>query len=143
MASSSPEFPHEPRPVRARLRFPKEARLFRRAEFQRVRADGRDQRGRHLIVSLLAGAETGPSRFGIITSRRVGMAVVRSRVRRRLREILRLARPRLVAGAWIVLIARPSAGRATSTALREEWERLITRLGGIASPPSSPPPVAP
>ena len=80
-----------------------------------------------MTLAVLRDAETGPSRTGFITTRQLGGAVVRNRVRRRLREIVRASRPRLVAGCWIVLIARSAAARAKSDLLREEWERLANR----------------
>jgi ribonuclease P protein component len=57
-------------------------------------------------------AEAKPTRVGIITSRRVGGAVVRNTVRRRLREI----------------VAKSTASAATFDELRAEWLLLCRRL---------------
>jgi ribonuclease P protein component len=62
-----------------------------------------------------------------VTSKRIGGAVVRNRVRRRLREIVRLHQQRLRNGLWIVTIARPPAANATYRALEDEWLRLADR----------------
>ena len=70
------------------------------------------------------------ARVGIITSRRVGGAVVRNKVRRRLREIFRHARARLLKGVWLVIVARPHAGNASFQDLQKEWWKLAER-GGI------------
>ena len=67
------------------------------------------------------------TRFGFIASRRVGNAVVRNRLRRRLREMIRLSQPRIVHGVWIVLVIRAAAGRANTDALRSEYFALGTR----------------
>jgi ribonuclease P protein component len=85
-----------------------------------------------LLGVLDAGTEgaKGPARTGIVTSRRIGTAVVRNRVRRRLRELVRHARPAVRDGLWLVLVAKPPAGRASFAALREEWTQLARR-GGI------------
>jgi ribonuclease P protein component len=69
------------------------------------------------------------TRFGLIASRRVGNAVVRNRLRRRLREMVRLTRPRILPGLWIVLVIRSAAGRANWDALRAEF----IALGGRAA----------
>jgi len=127
-----PEF-SEPRPSRARFLFPKAAHLFRASEFKAVREEGTLQRGKWLFVSLLRGTEKGRSRFGLITSRRVGPAVERNAVRRRLREIVRHTRDRLEEGGWFVLTARPGAAKASLRQLQQEWERLVGRLGAWAS----------
>ena len=97
------------------------------AEFRRVRAEGRSWPGRYFTLAVLENAGAGPSRIGLITTRQLGGAVVRNRVRRRLREIVRASRPRLKAACWIVVIARSAAARASSDQLRVEWERLAPR----------------
>ncbi len=71
--------------------------------------------------------ERAGTRFGLITSRRVGNAVVRNRLRRRLREMVRLSQPRIVPGLWIVLVVRAAAARASGDALRSEYIALGTR----------------
>jgi ribonuclease P protein component len=68
--------------------------------------------------------EKPSTRFGFIASRRVGNAVLRNRLRRRLREVVRLSQPRILPGLWIVLVVRPAAGRATGDALRAEYFAL-------------------
>ena len=110
-----------------RLRFPKSAHLCRAGEFARLKRDGQSFHGKLMVLSVLAAGEEKESRIGLITSRRVGGAVVRNRVRRRLREIVRAARPQLKAGVWLALIARQAAARATFQALRDEWTQLAQR----------------
>lgn len=68
------------------------------------------------------------TKVGIVTSRRVGNAVARVRVRRLLREIHRLSRPDLKDGLWIVLIAQQEAAFSTMEELRREWLRLGAKL---------------
>lgn len=67
----------------------------------------------------------GRTRFGFICGRRVGKAVVRNRVRRRLREIGRLAG--LAEGWDVVLIARPAAAGASFSDLRSAVTELVQR----------------
>lgn len=112
-----------------RLRFPRSARLTRVGEFGRVRTEGRSEHGRLMVCGSLQTGDGSSARVGFITSRRVGSAVVRSRVRRKLREVVRLDRPKLAAGCWIVLVARAGAAEATFEALQAEWRRLAKRAG--------------
>lgn len=65
------------------------------------------------------------SRYGFSVSRRVGNAVVRNRVRRLLREILRLSL--LKSGYDIVFIARQAAATADYTLLKESVVGLLSR----------------
>jgi ribonuclease P protein component len=110
-----------------RLRFPKSARLFRASEFQRVKREGVSFHGKFIVLSVLKNVPTPEVRVGLITSRRVGGAVLRNRVRRRLREVVRAARPQICAGTWVALIARQAAAQASLPALADEWEQLARR----------------
>ena len=80
-----------------------------------------------MLVNVLQNAAPGPTRIGIITSRRVGGAVERNRVRRRLREIVRAELGQLAPGAWLVIVLRHRAVGAAFAELREEWIRLVRR----------------
>jgi ribonuclease P protein component len=80
-----------------------------------------------MVLSVLKNLPAIEVQVGLITSRRVGGAVVRNRVRRRLREIVRAARPQIQAGTWLALIARQAAARASFQNLAAEWEHLARR----------------
>ena len=68
-----------------------------------------------------------PARFGFSVSRRVGSAVVRNRVKRRLREI---ARNTSVHDGWdIVVTAFPNAANSDSSQLATSVQRLSRRIG--------------
>src|SRR5256885_1345959 len=107
--------------------FPKTRRLTRASEFERVKRDGVVQRGKLLVLGVLAVENANPFRAGVVTSRRLGSAIARNRVRRRMREIVRRHQHDVRANIWIVTIARPDAARATYRALEDEWLRLAKR----------------
>jgi len=114
-------------------RIPGEAR-FRRAnrlrsplDFARVRAGGRRVNGRHLSLGYAAGEAEAPVRIGFSVSKRVGGAVVRNRVKRRLREAARQQVTSLALGWDIVIAARPSAAQQPYAALDAELRELLTR----------------
>lgn len=111
----------------ARFRFPASRRLKLSREFKRVREEGRTVRGGLLMFGVLTVPDEEKFRVGLVTSRRVGGAVVRNRVRRRLREIVRRNQHALASGTWLVVIARPPAATADSAALEAEWLRLAKR----------------
>ena len=85
------------------------------------------QRGKLLMLSTAGVENSGLSRVGFITSRRVGSAVARNRVRRRLREIVRRHQYDLRQDVWIVLIAKREAASASYGWLEDEWLRLSKR----------------
>ena len=111
------------------LTLPKAARLSRRAEFAAVRAVGKSWHGRLMVLAALATKGSEAARIGVITSRKTGSAVERSKVRRRLREIFRLHRALLPAGLWMVVVPRRAAVTATYAALSDEWCTLTERGG--------------
>ena len=114
------------------LDFPKARRLTRSAEFLRVRQEGAAQRGSLLMLGVLNPAEPGRFRSGFVTSKRIGGAVVRNRVRRRLRDIVRRHQHRIATAVWIVVIARPAAAQASYQQLEDEWLRLVKRASILA-----------
>ncbi len=120
-----------------RFRFSAARRLKRSAEFERVRRDGQTVRGGLLMLGALRLEETTAFRVGFVTSRRIGGAVVRNRVRRRLREVVRRNQSALVDGVWLVVIARPEAAKADFGALEKEWQRLAHRAGLLRSASAS------
>jgi ribonuclease P protein component len=85
-----------------------------------------------MVLAALAVQNSGAARVGFITSRRLGGAVVRNRIRRCLREILRVHQHDLRPDFWIVLIARHYAADAGYRALEDEWLRLAKRASILA-----------
>ena len=83
--------------------------------------------GKLMVLGILKEIGEPGHRVGIVTSRRVGNAVARNRVRRRLREVIRAARPRLISGLWLVVVAKAHSASAPLAALAEEWTQLARR----------------
>ncbi|HEV3098442.1 MAG TPA: ribonuclease P protein component [Candidatus Udaeobacter sp.] len=109
------------------LSFPKQRRLTRASEYERVKREGLVRRGKLLTLSATVVENSGLCRVGFVTSRRLGSAVVRNRVRRRLREIVRQHQHDLGQNFWIVLIAKRDAANASYRVLEDEWLRLARR----------------
>jgi ribonuclease P protein component len=117
----------------ARLAFPKKRRLTRPSEFTKVKKNGRAERGRLLVLSVLPTNGAAPFRAGFVTSRALGSAVVRNRARRRLREIVRKHQGEFIDDVWIVTIARANAATASYQELEAEWLRLARRASILAA----------
>ena len=105
-------------------------RLHNSAEFRYLQRQGARAEVRHFVV--YAGRFPGDekSRLGVTVSRRIGGAVVRNRVKRRVREIYRLTlRSMLDSGNSIVVIARSGAGELTSAAIAGELKAAALAIG--------------
>jgi ribonuclease P protein component len=99
-------------PSEGRRGYPAYLRLKQRADFQRVYRRGVRVTGRYLVLFLMpTDGHTG--RFGVTASRRVGGAVVRSRCKRRLRELYRLHRE-VLGGREFDMVANARNGCATA-----------------------------
>ena len=104
-------------------------RLRKRSDFDRVFRTRQAVAGPCLVLHLCRDAALERA-FGLVIGRKVGNAVVRNRVRRRLREIYRLNRDRLPErGVHLVLVVRPGAAAATYRGLEEEVLALWARAG--------------
>ena len=105
-------------------RLPRSARLLRRPEYDAVYREGRRRAARQFAVFFRPNG-LGHSRFGISLKRDLGGAVVRNRIRRRIREILRLHRMEIPAGWDIVVHPRSSVATADFRALESELLGLL------------------
>ena len=103
-----------------------EQRLTKRRQYALVYRDGRSWVNSLVVMKALPNGFT-LSRYGFSISRQVGKAVTRNRVKRRLREILRLTP--LEPGWDIVFIARPVAAAADYASLKESVRGLLSRAG--------------
>lgn len=104
--------------------------MRRAADFRRTIGVGQRAAGRSVVLHWQPGDSTGPGapdRVGLVVGRQVGGAVVRNRVRRRLREIVRARLPRLPGGSYVVR-ALPAAADATSARLGQDVDKAIERL---------------
>lgn len=110
-------------------RFPRQARVRARAEFDRVFKHGRRTASPLLALHLLADAQ--PARLGLAVSRKVDPhAVGRNRIKRVLRDAFRRLRPQLAPGAYVV-VARNPAATSENQALRETFVELLRRAGAL------------
>ncbi|HET9995953.1 MAG TPA: ribonuclease P protein component [Nocardioides sp.] len=111
---------------------PAAARLTSGESFRRCIRTGHRAGSRTLVLHL-AGADdpsAGPAspRVGFVVSRAVGNAVVRNRVRRRLRHLVRDRLGELPPGAVVVVRALPDAAGASSSELRGDLARCLERV---------------
>jgi ribonuclease P protein component len=105
----------------------KRTRLTDSPDFERVYRQGVAYRGKLFSVHAFPN-EFGTPRLGLSVSRRVGNAVVRNTVRRRLREVFYSALPEIPSNLDLVVSARPAAAEATFQELSEEFVRSLGKL---------------
>jgi ribonuclease P protein component len=94
---------------------------------------GRCQKGRLLVVYALATTEE-PRRVGVVTSRRIGNAVVRNRARRLLREAFRLNQHQLTDHLQLVMVARTAIRDKKLRDVEVEMLSLWRAAGVLVTP---------
>lgn len=72
--------------------------------------------------------ELGVARLGMSVSKKVGNAVTRNVVRRRLREVFHATQPEVLGDRDIVVSARPAVAKATFEELETEFEHSLDKL---------------
>jgi ribonuclease P protein component len=108
-------------------------RLTDSPEFERVYRQGTAYRGKLFAVHAFPN-EHGTPRLGLSVSRKVGNAVTRNVVRRRLREVFQSCVSGLSENLDLVVSARPAAAEATFEELQEEFCKSLGRIGGPVVP---------
>lgn len=120
---------------------PPQRRVLRSADFSRIERQGKRASGQLLVLIARDRRDGRPGRVGFTVSRKVGNAVVRNRVRRRLRDIIR-RRKHWLDARDLVVIVKPEAAGATCALLTEQLSALLLRLHaphakeGADDPPS-------
>ena len=110
--------------------------------FRRLYAKGKSAAGPYLVVYCRRNGTDG-NRIGITVSKKLGHAVVRNRVRRRLREIYRLHEEDVLRGWDLVVVARSRAVGAPYAKLERAYLSLAQKLNLLAEKGDHPEDTAP
>ena len=102
--------------------------LKKNSDFRRLYAKGKSAVNPYMAVYCRRN-RTGRNRLGYTVSVKLGGAVVRNRVRRRLREIYRLHEFQMCPGYDLVVVARMRAANVTYQRLETEFLSASQELG--------------
>ncbi len=113
--------------------YPKEARVLKASDFKQTLDSGLKFVSRDFVAFAFPKVEAGETQFGIIVSKKLGNAVIRNRIKRRIREAFRrLATEDKPPQCRIVVIARQPTKDATqlkiATSLAYSFGHLKRRL---------------
>ena len=102
----------------------KEERVQKSSDFKQALQGGRKELTEHFKVFIYPN-HLEIKRIGITTSKRVGSAVKRNRIKRLLREFFRLHKTCCPPSSDIVFIAKPGADKLDYSRLREELKNIL------------------
>ena len=109
------------------MRLPRTRSMRLKSEFSKVRKEGRSFAGRFLVLSVLPAEELENSKVGFIVPKRVGNAVARNLVKRRLHGVVAGKVAAIGSKYFVVTIARKGAAEQSFAVLESEWHRLAKR----------------
>jgi ribonuclease P protein component len=108
-------------------------RLRDSADFRRVQQEGKSWSNRLLVLCTLPN-NLDHTRFGFAVSKRIGKAALRNRIKRRVREAVRV-RLTEISGGWdLVFIARAPLKEAPFSAVERAVEQLLRRAILLSAP---------
>ena len=99
-------------------------------EFHRLYTRGKSAGSPLLVIYCRKNRRAG-CRIGVTVSKKLGHAVMRNKIRRRIREIYRTTQDRLLPGFDLVVVARRGSVSASYWDLNADFLRLSGRLGLI------------
>ena len=120
--------------------------LRRQADFAAVRNEGRRQHGAAFVFSFRRrppDPRFDLPRFAVVASRRVGKAVTRNLLRRRMREIFRENQALFPGDVDIIVILQPRAAEASFVDLQRYFRAAAHRAGFGSRPTGAPAPESP
>lgn len=103
-------------------------RLQRPEQFQRVRRDGKSWSHPLLHLNALRN-RVGRTRCGFVVGKQFGKAHDRNRVKRRVREAVRVQYTNIAAGYDLVFVVRPAAAQASFADLQRACRDVVQRAG--------------
>jgi ribonuclease P protein component len=101
----------------------RDEKLLKRADFLRLSASGKKIHTHHFLI-VWSDNDVNRARLGITASRKLGPAVARNRVKRRVREYFRLSKETFVAADFNI-IAKKGADKLTFHEVRQELEKAV------------------
>lgn len=100
-------------------------RLRSASEFRRTLGRGKRLSGQFLVTSFLTTSTSEPTRLGFVVPKKVGNAVTRNLVKRRLRAASRQLLDQGISGLDIVVRATPASAEASWEMLRSELSAQV------------------
>ncbi|RJP19389.1 MAG: ribonuclease P protein component [Candidatus Abyssobacteria bacterium SURF_5] len=110
--------------------FPRARRLHKQHEFQKIYRAGHREASRYLTI-YACPAEGRRGKLGIVAGKRLGKAVKRNKIRRALKEIVRLNQHRILEKNDLIIIIKPPALDLPHHELAEQLFQLLRKSGAF------------
>lgn len=105
---------------------PKQNRLNKKSDLEKVFKEGRSFKNSTFVLRFTKNNLKNPARFGIIVSGKVSKkAVIRNKIKRRIRAVIRELLVKIKPGTWVVLIAQDLAAQKSFQEIKEQLINLF------------------
>jgi len=104
----------------------KDLRISRGKEYSYLYKNGRRISGRYIIVFVKEN-QLAHNRFGIVTSKKIGNAIIRNRAKRQIREVIRKNLNNLQPGYDVVVVARYNMKETIFELIEKDFLRLMRK----------------
>jgi ribonuclease P protein component len=111
------------------LKFPREMRIKLGRDFSRIKQEGQRLVNGCLIANWRKLPPGSQIRLGLVTSGRIGNAVVRNRARRLMREVFRVHQHELAESVDLILVARPSIAGKSLAGVERDFLTTLRKAG--------------
>ncbi len=101
-------------------------RINQNREYNYIYKKGKKLQGRYIIIFVVT-EHSGNNRFGIVTSKKVGGAVKRNRVKRQLRAAIQKNQDLIKTGHGLVIVARSNIKDASYALIENDFVNLMKR----------------
>lgn len=106
-------------------------RLIKKKDFEIVFKKGRGHNGDFLFLKILKN-NLSYSRFGFVVSQKISKkATIRNKIKRRLREIIKLKKLEIKKGFDVILVAKPKISQIDFKTLKDELDKLFQKASLI------------
>jgi ribonuclease P protein component len=106
---------------------PKENRLKKEKEFEAVFKGGRTLKGKNVFLRYLING-TDKTKVGFVVSKKISkLAVERNKIKRRMREVVRLKKKDMKEGLSIIIVSLPQIKGKDYREIREDLESLLSK----------------
>jgi ribonuclease P protein component len=106
---------------------PKENRLKKEKEFEAVFKGGRTLKGKSVFLKYLING-TDKTKVGFVVSKKISkLAVERNKIKRRMREVVRLKKKDMKEGLSIIIVSLPQIKGKTYQEIKEDLENILSK----------------
>jgi len=106
----------------------KKYRISHQEDYQEIYKKGKKFNGRYIII-YIKGNKLHYNRFGIVTSKKVGNAVIRNRAKRQIRAVIQELNKVMIGSNDMVVIAKSNISESSYSVIKKDFCSIMRKAG--------------